>query len=137
MIAEFEGFRQKAYKDSGGVWTIGYGSTRDERGNRVSHSTGSISPETALKLLHRDVLDACTFIRKVVSQSLTQNQFDALVSLVYNIGSGNFQKSKLLKNINAGLPVVDANFLSWNTADGKVIQGLTNRRKKELSLFRK
>lgn len=67
--------------------------------------------------------------------TLTQNQFDAIVSLIYNIGVGNFRKSNLLKNLKAGNKVIADNFLSWNKAGGKVIQGLINRRQKEWQLF--
>ena len=76
------------------------------------------------------------FIYGLVKVDLTQNEFDALVSLIYNIGAGNFQKSTLLKVLNQEKYDAAANqFLRWNKAGGNVLAGLTKRREHERELF--
>ncbi len=135
LIAAFEGLRLAPYTDSIGIWTIGYGATYDLTGHKITATTPHITQTTALLMLHSSVSTVVSFIKKVVTKTINQHQFDACCSLAYNVGVGNFQKSNLLKNINSGKPVVPNNFLSWNKAGGKVIAGLTNRRQKEYNLF--
>ncbi len=137
LITGFEGFRSKPYKDSGGVWTIGYGSTCDENGNKVSASTKSLSQAEATVLLTRDLKASEGYILDALKVEQNQNQFDALVSLVYNIGIGAFRKSALLRKINAKEKILERNFTDWKWAGGKIIQGLINRRKKEYALYTK
>lgn len=130
LIEHFEGLRLKAYKDSVGIWTIGYG-----------HTAGvcegdEITPEQAEAFLHNDVAWAERVIATKVPCRISQNQFDALVSLIYNIGSGNFAKSSVLRALNAGdMKAAAEGFLLWNKAGGKEIVGLTNRRRAEMLLF--
>jgi len=134
-IKEHEGLRLVAYLDSVGVWTIGYGDT----GKDVVKGL-TITKEQAENRLSKRLVEFEGYVNKAMKVKLTQNQFDALVSLVYNIGPTNFNDSTLLRKLNAGDYVGAADqFLVWNKGrvDGKlvVINGLVNRRKAERELF--
>jgi lysozyme len=130
LIKEFEGFRAKAYKCPAGVWTIGYGHTRGVT------PTMTITLVEAEKLLRQDVGWAETVVNEYVSVGLNQSQFDALVSFVFNVGSGHFKSSTLLKKLNKGeYKEVPIELKRWNKANGKVLPGLTRRRKAEGDLF--
>ncbi|MNS33466.1 Lysozyme RrrD [compost metagenome] len=132
-IKDHEGLRLTAYKDGGGVWTIGYGHT----GSDVREGL-TIPLSEAERLLTRDLRVAEGYVNKLVQVKLTQNQFDALVSFVYNVGGDAFAKSTMLRLLNAGEYEGAANqFLRWNKDNGKVVDGLTNRRRKERELFLK
>jgi len=134
LIRQFEGLRLKAYLDSVGVPTIGYGHTK---GVKLGQT---ITEQQAIEFLKQDLADAELTVNRRVNVELTQNQFDALVSLVYNIGSGNFSKSSVLRFLNmenysrAGLSF---GLFNKGRVNGKlvVLKGLTNRRKMETDLF--
>ena len=130
LIRKFEGKSNTAYQDSVGVWTIGYGHT----GDVVKGQT--ITDAEVERLLAADVAVA----EKVVNAqnlTLTQNQFDALVDFVFNLGSGNFQKSTLLKKIKADPndPTIYDEFLRWVYAGGVKLLGLVRRRTDEAELY--
>lgn len=130
-IKTAEGLRLTAYKDGGGVWTIGYGHT----GADVREGL-TIPLSEAERLLTRDLRVAEGHVNDAVKVKLTQNQFDALVSFVYNVGGGAFRSSTLLKLLNAGDYGNAADqLLRWNKDNGKVVDGLTNRRREERELF--
>lgn len=134
-IKEHEGLRLKAYKDSVGVWTIGYGDTGPDVVEGLV-----ITKEQAENRLRKRLREFEGYVLKYVRVGLNQNQFDALVSLVYNIGPTNFSSSTLLKKLNAGDYQGAADqFLVWNKGrvNGKlvVIKGLSNRRTAERQLF--
>lgn len=130
-IKTAEGLRLTAYLDTGGVWTIGYGHT----GGDVREGL-TIPLSEAERLLTRDLRVAEGHVNDAVKVKLTQNQFDALVSFVYNVGGGAFRSSTLLKLLNAGDYDGAANQLPrWNKDNGKVVNGLTNRRREERELF--
>ena len=130
-IKTAEGLRLTAYKDGGGVWTIGYGHT----GSDVREGL-TIPLSEAERLLTRDLRVAEGHVNDAVKVKLTQNQFDALVSFVYNVGGGAFRASTLLKLLNAGDYEGAANQLPrWNKDNGKVVDGLTDRRHEERELF--
>ena len=136
LIKEFEGFSANAYLCPAKIITIGYGNTFYADGTKVKLGD-QISKTDALKLLevvvNRDFADK---IFPYIKVKVTQNQFDAMVSLAYNIGVGNFSKSTLLKKVNAGDFVGASNeFLRWNKAGGKELLGLTKRREREKQLF--
>ena len=134
LIQEFEGFRAKAYLCPAGVWTVGYGTTRIN-GNKVTEGT-QLTTEEAEIFLEQDLKQFEDCVNKNVLVELTQNQFDALVAFVYNVGIGNFQKSTLLKNLNSGdYESAAKEFLRWDKANGKKLSGLTRRRKAEQKLF--
>lgn len=136
IIKEFEGLRVLAYVCPAGVVTIGYGTTKIA-GAPVKIGM-KITSEEAEQLLEEDLKTFENAVNQSVTVELTQNQFDALVSFVYNVGAGNFRKSTLLKRVNAGKFAEAADeFLKWNKAGGKVLAGLTRRRNAERNLFLK
>jgi len=135
LIAEFEGFRSKAYQDIVGVWTIGYGTTFYHNGRRVKQGD-TITKEDAFIHLENVANSFLETVESYVKAELTQNEIDAIASLIYNVGTGNFIKSTLLKKINAELFDEAGNqFLRWNRAGGKEVAGLTRRREAERELF--
>jgi lysozyme len=130
-IKDHEGLRLTAYKDGGGVWTIGYGHT----GSDVREGL-TIPLSEAERLLTRDLRTAEGYVNRLVQVKLTQNQFDALVSFVYNLGGEAFANSTMLRLLNAGdYEGAAKQFPRWNKDNGKVVQGLINRRAKEQELF--
>lgn len=134
LIKEFEGFRATSYLCPAGVWTIGYGTTK-MNGKNIKQSA-KITTEEAEVLLEEDLKKFEDGVNKLVSVELTQNQFDAIISFVYNLGIGSLQKSTLLKKLNAGLTSEAADeFLKWDKAKGERLPGLTRRRKAERDLF--
>lgn len=134
IIKEFEGFRAIAYLCPAGVWTVGYGSTRLNDKPVVKGT--KITTEEAELFLEQDLKKFEDVVRQSVSIELTQNQFDALVCFVYNVGVGNFKKSTLLKKLNVGkLAEAADEFLKWDKSKGKSLSGLTRRRQAERSLF--
>lgn len=131
LIKEFEGLELRAYKDSVGVVTIGYGST----GPHVSMGM-TITADQAEALLKNDVNRFEKGVMDLVTAPITQNQFDALVSFSFNLGLGNLKASTLLRKLNSLDYVGAANeFPRWNKAGGKVLAGLTRRREAEKKLF--
>jgi lysozyme len=136
IIIQFEGFESKPYVCSGGVDTIGFGSTRYADGTKVKLSDKAITKDEAMELLMATLGTYEDAIHKNVIAPINQNQFDALVSFVYNVGAGNFAKSTLLKKLNkADYQGASDEFLRWNKAGGKVLNGLTRRRDAERALF--
>ena len=130
LIKSFEGLRLKAYKDPVGVWTIGYGHTKTATPGTV------ISEPEAEALLRNDLAEAQGAVERLVKQPLTDNEYAALVSFVFNLGSGNLSRSTLLRRLNVGDRKGAADqFLVWNKAGGKVLAGLTRRRQAERTLF--
>ena len=130
MIKHFEGLELKAYQCAAGVWTIGYGHTKGIQPGMV------ITEETANDMLVEELEEYENYINSMVNCPLSQNQFDALVSWVYNLGPANLQASTLLKVLNAGdYAGVPAQIKRWNKAGGKVLEGLTRRRQAEADLF--
>ena len=130
LIKTFEGLELNAYKCAAGVWTIGYGHTKNVQEGMV------ISEDTANDMLMEELVEYENYVNTLVTVPLSQNQFDALVSWVYNLGSSNFQASTMLKVINANDMVnVPAQIMRWNKAGGKVLEGLTKRRQAEADLF--
>lgn len=136
IIKEFEGFESKPYLDPVGIPTIGYGSTRYADGKEIKLYDRHITIEEAQQLLLDTLWRYEQAAHKNVYAPINQNQFDALVSFVYNVGSGNFAKSTLLKKLNkADYQGAADEFLRWNRAGGKVLSGLTRRREAERELF--
>ena len=136
LIKEYEGFRSNVYQDQKGIWTIGWGTTYLSDGSKVTSHTPSVSEEEATELLHYGCRIAVKSINDHVSVALNQNQFDALVCFVYNIGIGGFQSSTLLRLLNDGdYDSVSSQLMRWNKADGVEARGLTRRRKAEAELF--
>lgn len=130
LIKRHEELRLKAYQCPAGVWTIGYGSTGGVR-------PGDVITEAQAEALLRE--DIRTVEREVGRHKLNinQNQFDALVSFTFNVGSGNFRSSTLLKRIkeNPDHPDIPNQFRRWVNAGGKKLGGLVKRREEESKLY--
>jgi lysozyme len=133
---EFEGFRSEPYQDSGGVWTIGFGSTRDGDSQPVTASTPPVTMDEARALAKRDLTWAAREVTNDVTVQLTDNQVAALEDFIYNLGAGNFRSSTLLRKLNAGdFDGAAAEFDKWDRAAGQVLAGLLRRRQAETDLF--
>ena len=136
LIKQFESFRAAPYLCSAGVPTIGYGTTVYPNGIKVKLSDQKITQQLAETFLQHHVNVIEKDVLSLVKVPLTQNQFDALVSFSYNVGFGAFRDSTLLKLLNAGdIHGASKPFERWNKAGGKIVDGLTNRRKAEKVLF--
>lgn len=137
-IKDFEGCSLTAYPDpgtGGAPWTIGYGWTHPVDGKPVKPGM-KIDMKTADRLLRTGLVSFENDVLKVVKIRLTQGQFDALVSFAYNVGSRALSTSTLLKKFNNGdVQGAADEFLRWNKAGGKVLNGLTRRREAERALF--
>jgi lysozyme len=126
----FEGDVLTAYQDQKGVWTVGYGHTAGV------HPGLKITQAQADAFLLGDVSTAVNCVNDVIEVPLTQAQFDALVDFTFNLGSGNFKGSTLLKDINAGnFPAGIAQFKLWDHCGGVVNDGLLRRRNAEAAEF--
>lgn len=135
LIKQFEGCKLTAYQDSVGVWTIGYGWTQPVDGKPIRAGM-TIKQETAERLLKTGLVSYESDVSRLVKVDLTQGQFDALVSFTYNLGARSLSTSTLLRKLNASDYAGAADeFLRWNKAGGKVLNGLTRRREAELALF--
>lgn len=130
LVKHFEGLELKAYRDSVGILTIGYGHTHAVKAGDV------ITGEQADAFLREDLQVAELNVNTNVKVKLTQGQFDALVSFVFNLGSGNFVKSTLIRKLNAGDYAGAADeFGRWVNAGGKKLPGLVKRRAAEREVF--
>ncbi|AYZ62643.1 lysozyme [Burkholderia multivorans] len=132
LIKHFEGLRLARYLDAVGKPTIGYGHLI------LPHErfTRPLTPAEADALLRQDLRSAELGLRKLLRVPVTQQQFDALMSFVFNLGSGRLRSSTLLRYLNAGAPARAADqFLVWNKAGGRPLAGLTLRRRAERALF--
>jgi lysozyme len=130
LIKRFEGCKLKSYLCPAGVWTIGYGHTANVRKNQI------ITSEQASAMLMSDLLQFERAVNAMVAVPLKQGQFDALVSFAFNLGSGALAGSTLLRKLNSGDYKGAADeFPRWNKAGGKVLEGLSVRRRAERALF--
>jgi lysozyme len=133
LIKAHEGFSSKWYVCPAGKTTIGYGHVK-RQGDGVGE--GPITEARAAEILVQDAATAVGDVRRYVEAPLNQNQFDALVSFVYNVGAANFKGSTLLKKLNAGdYESAAANFPRWIYANRKPLEGLRKRRAAERALF--
>ena len=136
FIADLEGFREYAYKDSGGIWTYGFGFTKTPNGNKVTEFD-RITKDRAVRYLRDIILIDYQHIYSAVRVPLNEHQWTALLSFVYNIGITRFRRSTLLSKINknAGKDEITKEFQKWVYANGQVIKGLQNRRNKEIAKY--
>ncbi|SFR96593.1 lysozyme [Granulicella pectinivorans] len=131
LTKRFEGFALTAYQDQVGVWTIGYGHT-----GRSVHGGMTITQDQANQFLESDVAGAVACVNRAVTGAISQNQFDALVDFVFNLGCASLLTSALLRSVNAGdFEHAAEQFLRWDHAGGVVVPGLLTRRKAEMTLF--
>jgi lysozyme len=125
-IASWEGFVGQSYQDIVGVWTIGFGTTEGVKKGQT------IDPVKALQRKINDVQKFEGALKQCVNVPLHQYEYDAFLSLAYNIGPGAFCGSTLVRRLNQGdYDAACKEILRWNRAGGKVVQGLTNRRQAE------
>jgi lysozyme len=136
LVKEFEGLRLKAYRDSAGVLTIGYGTTA-AAGLGITPKAGMVITEAEAEgYLIKGLEKFAASIRPKITAPINDNEFGAFLSLAYNIGPWAFAKSSALRKFNAGDKAGAANaILLWNKAGGKVLAGLTRRRGRERELF--
>ena len=142
LIQEFESFVNTPYLDSARVWTIGYGSTYYPNGKPVTGRDKPITREYA-ETIQRNVISKDfepvineLLEKEIASGFITQNMFDAILSLTYNIGVNGFRRSSVLRLLKQGDKSNAGNaFLLWNMAGGKVLRGLVRRRERERKLF--
>ncbi|MCP1107019.1 lysozyme [Serratia nevei] len=142
LIKSYEDLRLSSYRDSGGIWTIGYGHSGEVRAGQT------ISELTALTLLQADVMECEALLHRIIEVPLNQGQFDALVSFLFNVGPGKAgvksglrylksgSPSTLLRLLNAGRYQEAAEqFPLWAYAGGQRLPGLLRRRREEQRLF--
>lgn len=134
LIKKYEGLKLQAYRDVAGILTIGYGHTKDVKPGMT------INEEAAELYLKIDLKEVEKAVKELVTVELTQNQFDALVSFVFNVGYINFKKSTLLKKINEGKFLeAGEEFMKWTKARQpgglRELPGLVKRRAEEKALF--
>ncbi|HGH4793275.1 lysozyme [Serratia marcescens] len=135
LIKRFEGLELKAYQDSVGVWTIGYGWTQTVDGKKIAPGM-RIDQATAERLLKCGVVQYEQGVNQLVKVRITQGQFDALVSFAYNLGLRSLSTSTLLRKLNDGDKQGAADeFDRWVNAGGKRLDGLVTRRAAERRMF--
>lgn len=139
LIQSFEGLELNAYPDpgSGGdPWTIGYGTTIYPNGKKVKKGD-TITQQQAIEYFMQDILKFSNKVLPLLMQSLTDNQFGALLSFAYNVGLENLKISTLLKKVNKNPfdPTIADEFAKWKKAAGRVLPGLVRRRAEEAKLY--
>jgi len=137
LIKKFEGFMSKPYKCPAGIPTIGYGATFYTNGKKVTMSDKAITEAEATALLVSMLSKFEQYVDSYCIDTITQNQFDALVSFCYNLGPGNLKSSTLLKKVNANPndEAIRAEFMKWTKAGGKTLKGLVTRRTAAADLY--
>lgn len=137
LIATFEGLSLKPYLCPSKIPTIGYGNTYYTDGKRVTMLDKPITQKEAFEMF-KSVADRFALaVNRQLKKPVTQNQFNSLVSFAYNVGTGNFASSTLLKKVNANPEdlSIKSEFLKWNKGGGVVLNGLNIRRNKEQELY--
>lgn len=136
FITAHEGEILRVYLDPVGLPTMGVGHLLTDE-EKAKYPVGSvITRGVSQEFLERDLRRFENAVNTLVKVPLNQNQFDALVSFAFNVGEANFKRSSVLRHLNAGLYAKAADaFLAWNKSKGKVLPGLTRRRKEERALF--
>ena len=143
LIKQFEGFSATPYLCPAGKWTVGYGhvltppygGAGSPAGTGPRNKCGDITEEQAHQLLLNDLTPMLAALNRLIAAPISQNQFDALASFIYNIGIGAFAGSTLLRMLNAGEAGVEKEFLRWIYAAKTPLPGLIRRRKAEMELF--
>jgi lysozyme len=136
LVKELEGCELTAYQDGGGVWTIGYGTTERAGLGVVPKAGMKITQEEAELLLMAGLKKFADQIKPKFTREVNDNQFGALLSLAYNVGSYAFSRSSALMMVNEGQFIKAADAIRlWNKAGGKVNKGLIRRREAERELF--
>jgi len=136
IIKKYEGFSPTAYLCPAQVWTIGYGSTRTPGGRPVTADTPAIEEAIAADWMTADIEETERQVARLLNVPVTLDQFGALVSFTYNLGSGNLQSSTLRAKLNRGdYDGAQGEFGKWRRAGGQILRGLVLRRAEEAALF--
>lgn len=136
LVEQFEGCKLAPYLDSVSIPTIGIGTTHYPDGTAVTMNDKPITKAQAYEFLMKHLQADCDAVSGMVKVVVNDNQFAALVSFAYNVGTGALASSTLLKKLNSGDVEGAANqFLKWDHAGGVVVAGLTRRRQAERALF--
>jgi lysozyme len=137
LITKHEGLKLKPYLCPAKIPTIGYGNTYYADGKRVTLLDKDINKQQAFDMFKEIANRFAKRVDTLVTSNINQNQFNALVSFAYNVGTGNFSSSTLLKKVNKNPNdlTLKAEFLRWNKAGGKVLNGLTKRRNEEADIY--
>lgn len=137
LIKEFEGLSLKPYLCPAGVPTIGYGNTRYADGTKVKMTDKPLTIDQAERLFEFYHNQFKSSVKNRIKSEINENQLEALTSFAYNVGLGNLDKSTLLKKVNLDPndKTIASEFLRWNKAGGKVLNGLTKRREAEANLY--
>ena len=136
LIKRFEGCKLKAYKCPAGLWTISWGLTFYPDGTKVKEGD-VITQQQAEDYFNAIVDDFAKKVDALIKSNVSENNFSALVSFAYNVGMGNFQRSTLLRKVNANpkdKTILDE-FKKWTRANGEVLKGLVRRRDAEAKLY--
>jgi lysozyme len=129
LVKSWERLRLEAYQDSGGVWTVGYGSTKGVKAEMT------ITEDQAEMLLRSDLMEAVAAVKRGITVPITQSMFDAFVSLTFNIGARAFAASSCRRLFNSGDPLAAvAAMLMWRKVKGADSLGLARRRLAEMTL---
>ena len=136
LIKRFEGCKLKAYKCPANVWTIGWGQTFYPDGTKVKEGD-VITQERADELFYIIINDFARMTDALVKSEVTENNFAALVSFTFNVGTGNLKKSTLLRKVNANPKdeTIPTEFRKWVRANNVVLKGLQRRREAEIKLY--
>jgi len=137
LIINFEGVCLKPYLCPARIPTIGVGATFYPDGRKVSMSDKPITKDEAIELLKATLSSFEKSVDSFTTDAVTQNQFDALVSFAYNLGSNALKNSTLIKKVNANQndSTIKDEFMKWVRANGKVLNGLVRRREAEANLY--
>lgn len=134
-IQRSESLRLTPYKDIAGKWTIGWGHLIKDNEPELLRASG-ITENQASALLKQDLKTAESAVNRLVTVPLSEGQYDALVSFVYNVGEGNFSESSMLRELNAeNYDAAAAQFPRWKYAGGEPSAGLLARRAREQNTF--
>ena len=136
LIKRFEGCKLKAYKCPAGLWTISWGLTFSPDGTKVKEGD-VITQQQAEDYFNAIVDDFAKKVDALIKSNVSENNFSAIVSFAYNVGMGNFQRSTLLRKVNANPKdkTIPAEFRKWVRANGEVLKGLVRRREAEAKLY--
>jgi len=137
LIKKFEGFSSKPYLCPAKICTIGYGATFYPNGKKVSMTDKAMTEAEGVELLKSMLIKFEQYVDSYCIDTITQNQFDALVSFCYNLGPTNLKSSTLLKKVNKNPndETIRAEFMKWTKASNKVLKGLVLRRQAEADLY--
>lgn len=137
FIKDGEGLYLNAYKDTGGVWTIGWGSIYNYDAKRPVQAGDKINLATAQRWLEIEMKQKADAVKEGLKVPQNSNQIAALVSFAYNVGIGAYNRSTLLRYINQrkSRSDIERAFMMWVKDNGQVIPGLINRRKNEIQLY--